>query len=128
MSIEEFYSLMDDVVAGYGDEVVHKVEVGKTLSGQSISAYALFRYNGPTELSESEYKIELARRESILLTGVHHARELTSISQIVFEILALLYRYEAADSQTLMLLDRAAIICIPVFNVDGVSLISEIYR
>ena len=80
MSIEEFYSLMDDVVAGYGDEVVHKVEVGKTLSGQSIFAYALFKYNGPTELNESEYKIELARRESILLTGVHHARELTTIS------------------------------------------------
>ena len=80
MSIDEFYRLMDDIMAGYGDEVVHKVEVGKTLSGQSIFAYALFKYNGPTELNESEYKIELARRESILLTGVHHARELTTIS------------------------------------------------
>ena len=38
-------------------------------------------------------------------------------------MLVLLYRYEAADLQTLALLDKAAIICIPVFNVDGVNLI-----
>lgn len=60
-------------MASYGGEVVHKVAVGKTLNGNLISAYALFTINGSTGLRENEAKLELARRESILLTGVHHA-------------------------------------------------------
>lgn len=68
------------------------------------------------------------KRDSILLTGVHHARELTTISQVVLEMLALLYRYEAGDIYTMMLLEKAAVITIPIVNVDGVDLIDKIYR
>ena len=68
------------------------------------------------------------KRDSILLTAVHHARELTTISQVVLEMLALLYRYEAGDIYTMMLLEKAAVITIPIVNVDGVDLIDKIYR
>ena len=43
-------------------------------------------------------------------------------------MLALLYRYEAGDIYTMMLLEKAAVITIPIVNVDGVDLIDKIYR
>ena len=44
--------------------------------------------------SEITFENDLKARNSILLDAVHHARELTTISQTVFNMLTLLYKYE----------------------------------
>lgn len=124
MSVSEYSKLMDFMMGSYGDDIMYKLEVGKALSGESIYAYTIFQH----QFAFKSAKAELAKRESILLTGVHHARELTTISTVVFEMLALLYRYEAGDVFTMDLLERAAVVCIPIVNVDGVNKIDKLYR
>ena len=47
--------------------------------------------------TETTFMTDLKARNSILLDAVHHARELTTISQTVFGLLTLLYNYEKGD-------------------------------
>ena len=77
--------------------------------------------------SETTFENDLKARNSILLDAVHHARELTTISQTVFGLLTLLYKYERGDEQTLYLLEKGAVIFKPIVNVDGVALIDYYY-
>ena len=88
----ELDELMGKVMESYGDDLVHAEVIGYSIDDRPITAYSLFSRN-PTLQPEQD----LASRESILLTAVHHARELTTISQVVLEMLTVLYRYESGD-------------------------------
>jgi len=83
-------------------------------------AYALML--GATKES---YEQELKSRRSIFLNGVHHARELTTISQIMFTMLGLLHGYEHGNREYIDLMTNAAIIIVPMVNVDGVFYIDK---
>lgn len=74
------------------------------------------------------YKKDLKERQSILLDGVHHARELTTISQISYTMLRLLHGLEHGHDKFKHLLTKAAVIFIPIVNVDGVNYISDNYE
>ena len=63
----------------------------------------------------------------MLLTGAHHARELTTISQTVLQMLEILYKYEKGDAQTLKLVSESVLIFIPILNIDGVTQIDSFY-
>lgn len=58
-------------------------------------------------------------KPAVLIDGAHHARELSSISMSVYSVLRLLYGYVKEEPDTLYLLNNAAIVVIPVVNVDG---------
>ena len=78
--------------------------------------------------TEDTWKDELKIRNSALIDGVHHAREVTTVSQSVFSMLQLLYSYESGDQKTLDLLESSVIVYIPIVNVDGVAQIDEWYQ
>ena len=54
---------------------MYDVKIGESFEGRPIMAYALMLGTNPAEAQN-----ELKARNSILLNGVHHARELTTIS------------------------------------------------
>lgn len=66
-------------------------------------------------------------KPAILIDGAHHARELSSISMSVYSVLRLIYGYVKEDPTTLYLLNNAAIVVIPVVNVDGFRAIGNEY-
>ena len=123
LSMAELEDLMGKVMDSYGEDLVHAEVIGYSIDDRPITAYSIFSRNPTLKPNEDQ-----ALRESILLTAVHHARELTTISQVVLEMLSILYRYESGDRQTIALLENAAIIIIPVMNPDGVSLIDQAYQ
>ena len=63
-----------------------------------------------------------------MLNAVHHARELTTISQVVYTMMALLHGYEHDNKEYRALMQNGAIIFIPMVNVDGVTFISKKYE
>ena len=70
---------MGSIVADYKEKVVFEFDIGNSYEGRPIKAYA-FMLGTTKEL----FQEELINRRSILIDGVHHARELTTISQIAF--------------------------------------------
>ena len=77
--------------------------------------------------TESTWRDELKIRNSALIDGVHHAREMTTVSQSVFSMLHLLYSYERGDQATMDLLESSVVVYVPIVNVDGVAQIDQWY-
>lgn len=90
LSIDEFDNLVELIVESYGNTLVFQKEVGQTVYSRSIQSFTLM-----LGASEDTFESELESRNSFMMDGVHHARELTTVSQTVFQMLAVLYRYEA---------------------------------
>lgn len=122
LGAEELTDLLDSVVGDYGDKVVFPFSIGDSYERRPIMAYAFML--GATKES---FEGELVNRKSILIDGVHHARELTTISQVVYTMLNLLHGYENEKPEVMALLENAAIIFIPTVNVDGFNRISRAY-
>lgn len=123
LSMQELQDLMAQVLESYGDELVYARIFGTTVKKRDMWAYTVM-----LGASKSTYSDELRRRNSVLIDGVHHAREVTTISQTVFSFLWLLYSYERGDESTLKLLQSSAVVFIPVVNVDGVTQINQWYE
>lgn len=66
---------------------------------------------------------ELKKRPSIFINAVHHARELTTISQVAYTMLSLLHSYERNQTSEIELMKNTAIIFVPLVNPDGVAMI-----
>lgn len=66
-------------------------------------------------------------RPSILIDGAHHARELTSVSMVMYTMLRLLHGYLNDDQQTKTLLATSGLYFVPIINVDSYTLISSTY-
>ena len=114
---------MGTIIADYKDEVVFNFDLGDSFEGRPIKAYALML--GTTE---ELFQKELISRRSILINGVHHARELTTISQVAFTMIQLLHGIEHGKKDVIALLENAAVIFIPAVNIDGYSYISDQFK
>lgn len=122
LAAEELHDLLDSIVADYEDEVVYSFSIGDSYEGRPIMAYAFML--GTTK---DAFQEELISRRSVLIDGVHHARELTTISQVVFTMLSLLHGYEHERPDAIAMMENAAIVFIPTVNVDGFNRISQTY-
>ena len=120
---EELDDLMASIVAEYREKVVYDIEIGKSYEGRPIMAYA-FMLGTTKEFSEHE----LQARRSVFINGVHHARELTTISQVVYSMLTYLHAYEHGLTELTEVMDQAALIFVPTVNVDGFTFISDTYK
>jgi carboxypeptidase T len=90
-------------------------------------SYVLFK-STPIE-SDSEFDVRLAamERPSMLIDAAHHARELTSVSQVMYTLIRVLHGYLNNDEQVRNLLSSGAIYWLPVVNYDGYAKISSAY-
>ena len=59
------------------------------------------------------------------LDAAHHARELTSVSQVMYTLIRVLHGYLNNDEQVRNLLSSGAIYWLPVVNYDGYAKISR---
>ena len=100
-------------------EVFRRFTVGKTYEGRSIMGYMI-----GLDLATKDKTMS---KPAILISGAHHPRELSSISMSVYTVLRLLYGYVKEDSATIYLLERSAIVVVPVVNVDGYQSIGKHY-
>ena len=89
LKISELEDLFESMLEDYEGEVIYDMELGKTFEGRPIMAYVFML--GTTEQT---FENDLKGRRAIMIDAVHHARELTTISQVVYTMLALLHGYE----------------------------------
>ena len=113
---------MESMVEDY-PEVVYEFEIGLTYEKRPIKAYAFM-----LGTSDEEFEEELKTRRSVLINAVHHARELTTISQIVYTMMTILHGYEQGNQEFIAQMSNGAIIFIPMVNVDGVTYINDFYH
>lgn len=64
-------------------------------------------------------------RPSMLITGGHHAREVSSVSMCVYTVLDLLYKHVTRSSQDSYLLTNTMLFIVPSVNWDGYTYISD---
>lgn len=114
---------MGAVMDSYGDVLVYETEIGRSFLNQKIKVYTVM-----TGASRDSFRDDIIDRNSIFLNGAHHAREVTTISQTTTQLLTLLYSFETGDTEVVDMLGKAAIIFLPVMNIDSVALISNIYE
>lgn len=91
-------------------------EIGKTYQGNSIP------------VMEVNSNSSNQAKKSLIFTGAHHARELTSISMALNFLLRTIYGHFINDTETLALLNSTNLYFIPVINIDGFKLISDLFN
>ena len=72
-----------------------------------------------TGLDPENWEDEAVERPAILIDGAHHARELTTISMVMYQILHIAFNYERNEKYTVNLLKNSVVFVIPVVNIDG---------
>ena len=87
--MSELEDLLQSMMADYKDELIYDMELGKSIEGRPIMAYVFML--GTTK---NDFEQDFSERQSIMIDAVHHARELTTISQVVYTMLAMLHGYE----------------------------------
>ena len=125
--------LVNEILDNYAD-VVSLVEVPNDIldaaeNTQEYQRVLRFRIKG----NDNDGKCSSQPNSSVLLTGAHHSRELTSIQMICYTMLRLLFEYEqslqsAGDSYFGRLLRCHDIYFIPVVNLDGFHEIQELWN
>ena len=70
----ELENLMKTLVAQF-PEAIRPISIGKTSEGRTIPAYMLALYQ-----RDSTWEQIASERPAMLITGLHHAREMTSFS------------------------------------------------
>ena len=94
LHMTELDDLMESMMAAYGYEVVWPVKIGESQEKRPIMAYAFML---DVKIENSVW--ELKNRSAILIDAVHHARELTTISQVVYTMMALLHGLEHGNAE-----------------------------
>ena len=61
------------------------------------------------------------------MDAVHHARELSTITMVMYAMLHILHGYEHHDVAYRTLLKEIAIVFVPLVNIDGFRFISDEY-
>lgn len=72
-----------------------------------------------------DWEAKAKQRPAIMLNAMHSARELTSLAEIEYLMMRLLFQYVKKDAETLEILRNSVIVFIPVVNVDGYE---QIYK
>ena len=80
-------------------EVVRKVYVGETYLKKEIPGY-LFTF-GTLGLTEEKMHNQTLKKPAILIDGLHHARELSSMSMTVYTMLNILFDYTNNKPETI---------------------------
>ena len=75
LTMDELDDLFQSMLKDYRGELIYEMEIGRTFEDRSMMAYIFML--GSTE---SKFENDLKARKSIVIDGVHHARELTTIS------------------------------------------------
>ncbi len=104
-TLEEYRTILDSMLLLY-PELISKRVIGKSVEGRDIT---LFSVSAPGE--------GVSRRRA-LLTGLHHAREPVSGTNVIYTMWALLEGY-GNDIEITSLLDHRRVDCVPVVNPDG---------
>lgn len=118
---KELHTLMKMLLAEF-PEAIRPVHVGKTYENKTIHGFAVgLDLNGTNGTNWTQNALE---RPAILLTGAHHARELTSIEMSYYTMLRLLFDYVHGDKQAIQILKDSVIFVIPVVNVDSFDAIA----
>ena len=87
----EMHNLMTMLVAEF-PEVVHSKPIGQTYLNETMHAFFL-----GTGFSEGNWEEEAKARPSILINGMHHAREFQSQMQCVYTMLRILFDFVKED-------------------------------
>jgi murein tripeptide amidase MpaA len=101
---------MNDLDAQF-PELLRKFTVGKTYEERDMMGYLL-----GTGLTSKEATMV---KPAILINGLHHPREISTVSMSVYTILRLLYGYIKQEPDVMYLISECAIVIIPAINVDG---------
>ncbi|CDW72010.1 zinc carboxypeptidase family [Stylonychia lemnae] len=72
-----------------------------------------------------EITLKNSSQNSMLITGAHHSRELSSIQLPLLTALQLCHGYYHKDQETINFLQNHKMLLIPIINVDGFNYISE---
>ena len=123
LEVNQLEQLLGSIMQDYGGKVVYKFNFGKSTEGRPLDAYTFML---GTDAAEAEK--EMKKRPSVFINAVHHARELTTISQVAYTMIALLHGYEHGNEEYAELMRNAAIIFVPMINPDGVAMIDDLYR
>ena len=107
----------------YEGDPVYKLSIGESSEGRSIDAF-VFMLGTDAE----NFETELKARQSILIDAAHHARELTTISQVAFTMMNILNGYENGREDYKEMLENSALIFIPLVNPDGVQYIETTWK
>lgn len=67
------------------------------------------------------------KRPSILIDAAHHARELTSVSMVMYTMLRMLHGYLNDDQEIKSILATSGVFFVPIVNLDSYSRISSNY-
>ena len=133
LSVDEVYTLLDKIQTGF-PEIASTFELGKSYLGNSIKGLVFAAPNSvlfkptPFDLQPGfDVKSSADSRPSILIDAAHHARELTSVSQVMYTMLRFLHCYMNNDPETKTVLGTSAIYFVPMVNLDGYARITSIY-
>jgi murein tripeptide amidase MpaA len=118
----EMHQLMEMLLEEF-PEVIFGVPIGKTYKNVTMHSFFM-----GLDLSGDDWEKKARSRPTILINGLHHARELSSSSMSVYSILRLLFGYVKNDQETARLLTETTMIFIPVVNVDGYESIANHYH
>ena len=89
LTLPEIEEIMDAIVADYSNDLVYKYKIGESRENRPIMSYVFM-----TGSSQDHFLTDLTKRPSILIDAVHHARELTTISQVVYQMMSILHGLE----------------------------------
>ncbi len=117
-SYTELTTLMTSLTQQF-PECVRKFQIGSSYQNRPIYGYLIGLGLTSKNLTMPKPKL--------LITGAHHAREQSTVSMCVYTVLRLLYQYVHQDPETLYIFNNAAIVVVPVINVDGFKQISDNY-
>lgn len=102
--------------------MIRRIPFGTTAEGRDIPAYAVgYDNSGP----DASWVKMAQNRPSMLITGGHHAREVSSTSMCVYTVLDLLYMHVQRTSQNTHLLSSTMLFVVPSVNWDGYNYISD---
>ena len=129
MAVDELEELLVAIQVEF-PEICHTIEIGNTYEGNPINAYVLL--DSPLlltigQFSEQGILDEIQSRPGLLMNGAHHARELTTISMVMYTMLRVLHGYVHEDDFYQILLKEKSLFFIPAVNYDGFAYISEAF-
>jgi murein tripeptide amidase MpaA len=110
-STDEVDSILLDLSLTYPDKILGTFSLGVSFQGREITAIQIADVNGPP----------LQYRPGFFINGAHHARELISVSQILYFIKRIL---EFPTPETEYLLKTRILWAVPIVNVDGYAYIA----
>lgn len=97
--------------------------IGKSYENRDMTVLTL-----GVNIDQKEGKSRSENPPSIFMTSVHHAREVVGVTMNLYIILKLLHAYTHNDPGVTELLRMHNIYSLPMVNVDGYALISDIWE